>query len=174
MVEIIKSQLVVPSEETPNTSLWVSNLDLAARRGYTPTVYFYRANTDPNFFSVETLTSSLAKALVRFYPFAGRLGADPSGRIEINCNGEGTLFVVARSDMTLDEFNDFAPSAEMRNMFVPPAGSPDPPCILLMLQVIICQSEILTLYTTVHIKKFPIILRYKNTKCNKFMENEHL
>ncbi|KAJ3677203.1 hypothetical protein LUZ60_002927 [Juncus effusus] len=135
MVEIIKSHIVVPSEETPKTSLWVSNLDLAARRGYTPLVFFYRSNSNSNFFSVETLISSLAKTLVSFYPLAGRLGVDSYGRIEINCNGEGALLVVARSDSMLDDFNDFAPSTEMRNMFVPPAGSPDPPCILLMLQV---------------------------------------
>ncbi|KAJ3677184.1 hypothetical protein LUZ60_002908 [Juncus effusus] len=150
MVEIIRSQFVVPSEEIPKTSLWVSNLDLAARRGYTPTVYFYRANTNPNFFSIETLVSSLSKALVRFYPFAGRLGVDPCGRIEINCNGEGALFVVARSDITLDDFNDFAPSTEMRNMFVPPAGSPDPPCVLLMLQVTYFKCGGVALGTAMH------------------------
>lgn len=137
VVEVIKSELVAPSEATPKDPIWSSNLDLAARRGYTPTVYFYRPNGDSDFFSEDVLKTALAKALVRFYPFAGRLGVSPvDGRVEISCTAEGALFVVARADAALDDFNDFAPSTAMRDLFVPPACSPDPPCILLMLQVI--------------------------------------
>lgn len=138
MIEIISSELVVPSEETPKAPLWLSNLNLAAGRGHTTTVFLYRPNNraSDDFFSVGTLKSSLAKALVQFYPLAGRLGVNrDDGRIEINCNGDGALFVVARTDAMLDDFDGFAPSTEMRNLFVPPAEQPDPPCILLMTQV---------------------------------------
>jgi shikimate O-hydroxycinnamoyltransferase len=41
-VEKLTSEMVVPAEDTPTGAVWMSNLDLAARRGYTPTVYFYR------------------------------------------------------------------------------------------------------------------------------------
>ncbi|XP_072981149.1 hydroxycinnamoyltransferase 4-like [Typha angustifolia] len=150
MVEVVKSEFVVPSEETPKHGLWVSNLDLAARRGYTPTVYFYRPNGEPDFFSIDVLKAALAKALVLFYPFAGRLGVDSNGRIEINCNGEGALFVVARSDSTLDDFTDFTPSAEMRDVFVPAADSADPPCVLLMLQVTFFKCGGVVLGTAMH------------------------
>ncbi|OAY65186.1 Shikimate O-hydroxycinnamoyltransferase [Ananas comosus] len=68
MVEILESCLVAPSEETPKHGLWLSNLDLAAARGHTPTVYFYRPSGDHNFFSVEAVKAALSKALVPFYP----------------------------------------------------------------------------------------------------------
>lgn len=137
MLTIISSELVIPCEVTPRKPLWLSNLDLAGRKAHTAMVYFYRPNdsTRKDFFSVESMRSSLAKALVPFYPLAGRLGEDSEGRTEINCNGEGALFIVARSNAMLDDFGNFAPSVEMRNFFVPPTGEPDQPCPLLMVQV---------------------------------------
>ncbi|XP_073010925.1 putrescine hydroxycinnamoyltransferase 1-like [Typha latifolia] len=134
MVEILESTLVVPSEETPNHKLWLSNLDQVAARGYTPTVYLYRSKGEPDFFSVQSLKSSLAKALVPFYPLAGRLGLDRTGRVEINCTGDGVPFVVARSVSTIDDFKDFAPTPEIRDSFVPPVESVDPPCVLVAFQ----------------------------------------
>ncbi|XP_072953407.1 putrescine hydroxycinnamoyltransferase 2-like [Typha angustifolia] len=135
MVEILESTLVVPSEETPNHQLWLSNLDQVASRVYTPTVYLYRSKGEPEFFSAQTLKSSLGKALVPFYPLAGRLGLDQNGRLEINCTGDGVPFVVARSGSTIDDFKDFAPSQEIRDSFVPPVESVDPPCVLVAFQV---------------------------------------
>ncbi|XP_020081200.1 putrescine hydroxycinnamoyltransferase 1-like [Ananas comosus] len=135
-VEIVESDVVVPSEVTPNHTLWLSNLDLLVARSHTPTVYFYRPNGhNPGFFSVQALKQSLAKALVIFYPLAGRLHVGPTGRIEIRCTGEGALFVMARSKSVLDEFGDFAPSAEMRRLLVPKAEPANPPCILVLVQV---------------------------------------
>jgi shikimate O-hydroxycinnamoyltransferase len=68
---------------------------------------------------------------------AGRLGVASDGRVEIDCNGEGAVFVVAQSDVELDDLEDFTPSKAMCDMFVPPydqkeAGVGDP---LLLLQV---------------------------------------
>jgi shikimate O-hydroxycinnamoyltransferase len=144
-VEVATSELVAPSEATPRRALWLSNLDLGARNGYSPTVYFFRApggggGARPEaFFSAAVLRAALARALVPFYPFAGRLRAGcDDGRAEIDCNAEGALFVVSRSDAELDDFDGFAPSRAMRDMFVPPydnAGADSP---LLMLQVLNC------------------------------------
>ncbi|OAY73091.1 Shikimate O-hydroxycinnamoyltransferase [Ananas comosus] len=137
MGEVFESCVVGPSEETPRHALWVSNLDLVAARGFTPTVYFYRSGpAGPAGEAVAALKAALGRALVRFYPLAGRLGTDRSGRVRIECTGEGAAFSAARSDSTADEFaRDFAPSPDLRRRFVPPADSADPPCPLLMLQV---------------------------------------
>nr|CAD1825623.1 unnamed protein product [Ananas comosus var. bracteatus] len=136
MVEILETSFVVPSEETPKKGLWLSNLDVAATRGHTPTVYFFRSNGDPDFFPAEAVKAALAKALVPFYPMAGRLGVDRDGRPEIDCNAEGAVFVLARSDQhTVDSFKDFEPSPEMRRLFVPAIDSADPPCPILFLQL---------------------------------------
>ena len=144
VVEVVTSELVPPSEPTPRGALWLSNLDLAARNGYTPTVYFFRRPDDGfcrggaggGFFSADVLRAALAAALVPFYPFAGRLGAGPDGRAEIDCNAEGALFVVARSAAALDDVVEgFAPSEAMRDMFVPAYETAGPGAPLLLLQV---------------------------------------
>ncbi|GJN40654.1 hypothetical protein PR202_gb29903 [Eleusine coracana subsp. coracana] len=135
-VEVLTSELVVPAEETPAESIWLSNLDLAARRGYTPTVYFYRPNGEPGFFAADAVKHSLAKALVAFYPLAGRLGLDATTRrVQVDCTAEGAVFVTARSDYALDDLmNEFVPCPEMRDRFVPPTPAPNPPCALLFVQ----------------------------------------
>lgn len=63
----------------------------------------------------------MAKALVAFYPLAGRVGVDGDGRAEIDCAGQGALFVVAHSDLAVDEddLSNFQPSPELRRLFVP-------------------------------------------------------
>ncbi|KAF8780636.1 hypothetical protein HU200_001238 [Digitaria exilis] len=135
-VELLTSELVAPAEKTPAGAVWLSNLDLAARRGYTPTVYFYRPDGEPGLFALDVIKDSLARALVPFYPLAGRLGLDATGRLQVDCTGEGVLFVTARSDYVLDDLiNDFVPCTEMRDLFVPPEPSPSSTCVLLLVQV---------------------------------------
>lgn len=135
-VEVLTSEVVVPAEETPGGAIWLSNLDLAGRRGYTPTVYFFRPNGEPGFFAADAMKDSLARALVAFYPLAGRLGFDGNGRIQVDCTGEGVVFVTARSDYVLDDLmNDFVPCNGMRDLLVPPTPAPNPPCVQLFVQV---------------------------------------
>jgi shikimate O-hydroxycinnamoyltransferase len=135
-VEVLTSEVVVPAEETPAGSIWLSNLDIAARRGYTPTVYFFRPNGDPGFFAADVVKGSLARALAAFYPLAGRLGLDGTGRVQVDCTGEGAVFVTARSDYALDDLmREFVPCREMRDLLVPPTPAPNPPCALLFVQV---------------------------------------
>ncbi|XP_040381269.1 hydroxycinnamoyltransferase 4 [Oryza brachyantha] len=138
-VDVLTSEVVVPAEETPAGAVWLSNLDLAARRGYTPTVYFYRANGEPGFFAADAMRDSLARALVTFYPIAGRLGLDGDGRVQIDCTGEGVVFVTARSGYVLDDLmEEFVPCDEMRDLFMPPAppaSKSSPPGVLLLVQV---------------------------------------
>ncbi|KAJ4761208.1 Shikimate O-hydroxycinnamoyltransferase [Rhynchospora pubera] len=136
MVEITQSTIVTPSEETPKHKIWLSNLDVVAARGYTPTIYVYPSTGRKDFFPVDALKAALAKALVVFYPLAGRLNRDPeTGRPEIDCTGEGVIFFTASLDATLYDFKDFAPSEEMRKKLVPVADSADPPCAMMMLQM---------------------------------------
>jgi len=152
-VEVVETTLVPPSEATPRHALWLSNLDLAVPKTHTPLVYYYpkprkpssvadegaedaAAAADSSFFDPARLRDALAKALVPFYPLAGRLAVGPGGRVEIDCTGEGALFAVARADFAgADVFRDFEPSPEARRLLVPFAASGDPPCVLAMVQV---------------------------------------
>ncbi|KAF8672637.1 hypothetical protein HU200_049330 [Digitaria exilis] len=122
-VQVVDTCFVSPSEGTPKKQLWISALDnLLAYRGHTPTVYFYRSATDAatDFFSVARFKESMAKALVPFFPLAGRLSLDTDGQLVIDCNAEGALLVVARSDdLSLDDFVDLKPTPELKMLFVP-------------------------------------------------------
>ena len=121
---MVESCFVTPAVDTPRKALWLSPLDIMlARRGYTPLIHFYRPCVDQtsaqDFFDVTRLKSALGKALVAFYPMAGRLRVDADGRLEIDCNGEGMPFLVAHCHLTVDDFTDFKPSSRLRRLFVP-------------------------------------------------------
>ncbi|KAL5699885.1 shikimate O-hydroxycinnamoyltransferase [Ranunculus cassubicifolius] len=116
IIEVKESTMVLPAEDTPQKSLWNSNVDLVVPRMHTPSVYFYRPNGSPNFFDTSVLKEALSKALVQFYPMGGRLKRDEDGRIEINCNGAGVLFVDAIADGVVDDYGDFAPTLELRQL----------------------------------------------------------
>ncbi|XP_062007954.1 shikimate O-hydroxycinnamoyltransferase-like [Rosa rugosa] len=115
-VTVKESTIVKPSEEMAPRSLWNANVDLVIPSMHTPSVYFYRPNGASNFFEPRVLKHALSKALVPFYPMAGRLKRDDDGRIEIDCNGEGVLFVVAETSSVIDDFGDFAPTLELRKL----------------------------------------------------------
>ncbi|KAM3317662.1 hypothetical protein ACQJBY_035395 [Aegilops geniculata] len=121
-VQVVESCFVTPATDTPRKALRLSPLDLLmlANRGYTPLVHFYRRRCSvDDFFDVARLKTALGKALVPFYPMAGRLRADADGRLEIDCNGEGMPFLVAHSHLTVDDFSEFKPSPRLRGLFVP-------------------------------------------------------
>ena len=111
-----RSTMVRPAKPTPRRRLWNSDLDLLMPRLHAASVYFYRPDGSPDFFDADRLRSALAKALVPFYPVAGRLGRDEDGRVEINCNGEGVLFVEAEAEGTVDDFGDFTPTMELKRL----------------------------------------------------------
>ncbi|KAF4368584.1 hypothetical protein F8388_018708 [Cannabis sativa] len=67
----------------------------------------------PSFFDTELLKHALAKVLVPFYPLVGRLRYDNGGRLEINCNLEGVLFMVAETESVMDDLVGCAPTVEL-------------------------------------------------------------
>lgn len=122
-VQVVESSFIAPSEPTPRKRLWLSSLDLVqANKGHIPIIYLYYGSSDvatADFFNVARLKEAMAKALVAFYPLAGRIGVNTDGRMEITCNDEGALFVVAQADLTADDVKAFKPSPELRNLLVP-------------------------------------------------------
>lgn len=121
IVNVKETSIIKPKKETPKTDLWVSDLDLTVPRYYVPTVYFYKPLQDPvnvnnntDFFDTQVLKDALSEVIVPFYPIAGVLGNDENGRVNINCNGNGVLFVEAETTCVLADFGDFAPCPEMQ------------------------------------------------------------
>ncbi|KAG6422194.1 hypothetical protein SASPL_118758 [Salvia splendens] len=110
MMKIIEKEwvMVKPMEETPSVSIWLSNIDLVFPDAYhSRWMHIYRCDGCAGIFDTAALKAALSRALVEFYPYAGRLREDDNGRLEINCNGEGVLFVEAEYDGSLDDLGDF-------------------------------------------------------------------
>lgn len=119
IITVRESNLVRPAAETPSHSIWLSNVDLVVVNMHLRTVYFYRPTTAA-VVDIDALKEALSRALVPFYPLAGRLKLNKvDGRTEIDCNGEGVLFVVAHTTATLHELGDFAPSSELLKLTPP-------------------------------------------------------
>ncbi|XP_065850160.1 shikimate O-hydroxycinnamoyltransferase-like [Euphorbia lathyris] len=117
----VKERIMIrPAKETPQRNLWVSDLDLIVSRAHVPTVYFYKQQpnntSNSNFFEAQVLKDALSEVLVPFYPAAGRLGEDENGRIHINCNGNGALFIEAETTSFLHHFGDFTPCSDMLHL----------------------------------------------------------
>ncbi|KAL5577874.1 hypothetical protein UlMin_019573 [Ulmus minor] len=115
-INVKLSTIVKPAETTPGQAIWLSCLDLANKHVYGTSVCFYRHNGASNFFDTELLKEALSKVLVPFYPFAGRFNHNNDGRLEINCNEEGALFVEAETTSNMDDLGDFAPSPELKKL----------------------------------------------------------
>ncbi|XP_076893413.1 shikimate O-hydroxycinnamoyltransferase-like [Bidens hawaiensis] len=112
-VVVRESTMVRPAKETPTVKLSNSCLDLISPNFNTLTVYFYRPNGATNFFDIKVMKDALSRALVTFYPLVGRFKLGEGGGIEIDCQGQGALFLEAESDSVIDDFGDFAPQMEL-------------------------------------------------------------
>lgn len=96
-------QLVAPAKPTPRELKQLSDIDdQGALRFQVPFIFFYPNSPimdgqDP----VRVIREALAKALVYYYPFAGRLVEGSHGKLLVDCTGEGVLFIEADADTTL-------------------------------------------------------------------------
>jgi hypothetical protein len=110
------STIVPPISETPKMVVWNANVDLVVPRIHVASVYFYRPTGDPNFFNGDVVREAIGKTLVPFFPMGGRLIRQEDGRIAINCEGQGVLFVEADADAYIDDFGDFACQPAMQQL----------------------------------------------------------
>ncbi|KAK9747843.1 hypothetical protein RND81_02G018400 [Saponaria officinalis] len=126
-IKVIKSTMVFPDEKTPRQSLWLSRLDMMQRppESHTRVLFIYHSNNDvtnsTTFFDIEIMKGALSKALVPYYPLAGRLRINEnSNRIEIDCNDEGVLFIEAETAFSLDDLGDGSnPNYNLRKDLIP-------------------------------------------------------
>nr|GMD78097.1 methanol O-anthraniloyltransferase-like [Ipomoea batatas] len=103
-----KPQLIVPSTSTPHEQKPLSHIDEQRNiRLLVPVLMFYRNSLerrgeDP----AMAIKEGLAKALVFYYPLAGRIFEGENGKLIVNCNGKGVLFVEAKANVKLKQLGD--------------------------------------------------------------------
>ncbi|XP_042495625.1 benzyl alcohol O-benzoyltransferase-like [Macadamia integrifolia] len=103
-----KPELIPPAKPTPREFKSLSEID--DQDGYWfqfPVIQFYK--NDPTMRGIDPLKvirEALAKALVFYYPFAGRLREGPDRKLIVDCNAEGVLFIEADADVSLEQFGD--------------------------------------------------------------------
>ncbi|KAA3473411.1 benzyl alcohol O-benzoyltransferase-like isoform X1 [Gossypium australe] len=101
-------ELVVPVKPTPREYKLLSDIDdRYGHRFLHPVILLYRCNPsmegkDP----AKVIRDAIAKTLVFYYPFAGRLKEGPNGKLSVDCTGEGVLFIEGDADVTLQQFGD--------------------------------------------------------------------
>ncbi|XP_047978014.1 fatty alcohol:caffeoyl-CoA acyltransferase-like [Salvia hispanica] len=102
------SSLVFPSQEIPHKTVFLSNIDQILNYNI-PTAHFFKPNQDFPFENVvKRLRMALEKVLVHYDFMAGRLKLNAKiGRLEMDCNGAGVGFVVASSELSLEEIGSY-------------------------------------------------------------------
>ncbi|XP_057807283.1 benzyl alcohol O-benzoyltransferase-like [Salvia miltiorrhiza] len=114
-------ELVSPAEPIPYEFKYLSDLDdqIGFRR-YLPMINFYQKNPsmkgkDP----VKTIRDAVAKALVFYYPWAGRLREYVGQKLAVECTGQGVVFVEADADVMLHQFGDtlYPPFPNLEHLF---------------------------------------------------------
>lgn len=108
MVQRKATELVIPAGPTPRELKRLSDIDdQNGLRFHIPVIQFYRCDTsmsgrDP----AAVVRDAVARALVHYYPFAGRLRELECRKLAIDCTGEGVLFIEANADVRLEHFGD--------------------------------------------------------------------
>lgn len=143
-------ELIPPAEPTPQELKHLSDIDdQDGLRIYIPVINFYKKNPsmegkDP----VNIIRKAVAKALVFYYPLAGRLREyGHSRKLVVECTGEGAVFVEADADVALQEFGDALhppfPSVEEFVLDMPNYDGVVINCPLLFIQVFILWDTLL-------------------------------
>ncbi|XP_074269959.1 benzyl alcohol O-benzoyltransferase-like [Silene latifolia] len=151
-------ELICPASPTPYESKELSDLDNSKDVRYlVPLIMFYRNPTsninlyylrgsDP----VKVIKDAIAKALVWYYPLVGRLRETSEGKLVVECNEEGVLFIEADADVTLDDFGEplhppFACSDELLYDVRDPLDILHSPLLLIQVTRLKCGGFILAL-----------------------------
>ena len=109
-VRLIERTIVSPAEPTPWKIKELSDIDFqGSTKCHTNDIWFYHnKNTeDGRIDPAKVIREALSKALVFYYPFAGRIRRRPHGlRPVVECNAKGVLFAEADAQLRLDELGD--------------------------------------------------------------------
>ncbi|KAL5232501.1 hypothetical protein ABZP36_031277 [Zizania latifolia] len=98
--------LVAPAGPTPRELKRLSDIDDQDGLWFhIPTIQFYQRSAAMREQDLApVIWAAVARALVPYYPFAGRLRELEGRKLTVDCTGEGVLFTEADADVRLDHF----------------------------------------------------------------------
>jgi spermidine dicoumaroyl transferase len=101
--------IVKPSKPTPSEILSLSTIDNDPNINILcQTIYVYKPNLDiPNDQKDPAcvIKEALSKALVYYYPLAGKITTLDDGKLGINCNGDGVPFLESNANCELSSLH---------------------------------------------------------------------
>ncbi|GJR16711.1 benzyl alcohol O-benzoyltransferase-like protein [Tanacetum coccineum] len=140
-------ELIYPAEPTPIELKPLSDIDdQDGARFQIPMIQIYRGDPTKNRNPAIVIREALAKLLVPYYPFAGRLREGPGRKLFVDCSGQGVLFIEADVDGTLDQFGEtlIPPFPCMEELLYDVPGSSeilDSPLLLVQVRVLFDRIE---------------------------------
>lgn len=100
-VKRISEGAVKPASETPDETLPLAWVDrYPTHRGLVESMHIFRSGADA---APGVIRDALAKALVFFYPLAGRIVEPETGAPAIRCTADGVYFAEAAADCSLED-----------------------------------------------------------------------
>ncbi|GJN38531.1 hypothetical protein PR202_gb27583 [Eleusine coracana subsp. coracana] len=101
------AELVTPTAPTPRELKPLSDIDdQECVRLQISGIHLYRRKDGNNNDPVTVIRDAISRALVHYYPLAGRLRELEGRKLAVDCTGEGVLFIEADADVRLEEFGD--------------------------------------------------------------------
>lgn len=104
-IKLGEPTLVLPAQQTKKGLYFLSNLDQNIAYPVR-TIYCYKSLSKGNEDVAQVLKDSLSKILVHYYPMAGRLKISSEGKLTIDCNEEGVVFVEAEANCMVEDLSD--------------------------------------------------------------------
>ncbi|XP_008798875.1 acyl transferase 4-like [Phoenix dactylifera] len=126
--------LVSPWEPTPSDTLSLSIIDrVPGLRHLVRSLHVFKHGQEP----AKVIKEALSKALVPYYPFAGRFVDSEHGDVRIACTGEGAWFVEATANCSLEDvrYLDHPLMIPQDELLPKPGPELDPLDLPLMMQV---------------------------------------
>ncbi|XP_062103711.1 benzyl alcohol O-benzoyltransferase-like [Humulus lupulus] len=107
-VQMSAPEIIQPEKLGPRETKYLSNIDdQIGLRNHIPFVQFYLPSKAMQGHDPAVLIKlALSKALVYYYPMAGRLRNSDNGKLVVDCNGEGVIFREADADVKLAELRE--------------------------------------------------------------------
>lgn len=114
-VSVERISTIFPATPTERHSMFLTSCDLVCRSyPYINRIFFFDCKDDYAAV-VASLRDGLERALVHFFPLAGRFAVDDDGRLEVDCNDAGVDFVEAIAHVSFIDLQ--ANGFQYRNLF---------------------------------------------------------